>query len=826
MNSSGRGVPLFFHPVILLSGIASGIAMHVWFRMYSTLFGIHLFSELSILVTLILCLSAGSRIGGRLADKVPNQLNLFVVLQAITGMYSLFHPAIFGSLLWTFDLVNASFHPAPFGMGIIRIALTLFFLFIPLACIGGLVPVLSRYFTNHTLHAGNRMSSILSLISAGLAGGLIISGFFLIPQVGMQRAIKISSLIGLFVSIISLVSIFGRKAKMFSGHRPIMTKRAKHSAMLFRKRKPVLETSSKLMRSMIRVHVLHGFTSISLLIIAGRMIVDYATIGHSYVNILVISVYLAGLAFGSTLYKSITRRMVNGYLMMASLEILTGFAILFSLVLFSITAPMMHEKGLQPASWLNIVAFQLIPVSSLLLLPALITGLLLPLTGRLYARRIQYSGRNTGRLYSLYFTGAWFGLLVTNYILIPIIGSFYTSFVLILIALLSGIYLLYKDSRLIRGFRLSYSATTLACITGVLFACIKMGWLDKGPDRNTEAVRGQHEGSAKVSLYVKPDNKLSLTIDGIVNLETGTDGSRVQQIPVFLSCVMSQSVQSSLVIGFGMGLTAAALEDCDVPAIYVTEVFPQLLALSSDVFADENNDILTSSRVDVAIEDARLFITRFTGRFDLITSGYTDLHILPGFFTTGFYRTCFSKLTGNGMLTQILPIRGIDGQEFRSLVKACTDVFPQVSMWYISRDRILLMANKKEASPDYCSAADRFDRLDKLVKFSRFGLPDPESLIGRQIMDPQQLRIFVKSAPENSDDRPNVEFSRTTLQYSDTVLINQLIRNFRAGDDWFESAVRCSADIQEIQRKTERTNQSVREELLHGRDLPSDPFIP
>ncbi len=76
--------------------------------------------------------------------------------------------------------------------------------------------------------------------------------------------------------------------------------------------------------------------------------------------------------------------------------------------------------------------------------------------------------------------------------------------------------------------------------------------------------------------------KMGLYIDGVNNQVTGKE--QVQMLPAILSCVMGQPAQSSLVIGFGTGVVASALEDCDIPSIYIAEVYPELLTLSANAF--------------------------------------------------------------------------------------------------------------------------------------------------------------------------------------------------------------------------------------------------
>ncbi len=810
MNSSGRGLPNIFYPILFLSGIASSIAMVTWFRMYITLFGIHQFSVTSIMAALFICLAIGSRIGGKIADKLPDQLVIFIVLQAILGLYALLHPLIYNLLVWIFGALIRDYHPVPFGIGFVRILLTAGFLFIPFSAIGAGVPVLSRLFTKHIVQAGNRLSLLLSVLFTGFATGFLLYGVY-IRQAGMYRSLLLSSVVFFLVSVLSILFRFREKTKVPEPGATVMASRVRNTAMLFKKRKPVLEAGAKLTRVMIRVHAVHAFASTSFLIISYRLISQHSLVSLSLVNIFMLSVFFMGMVFGASLYKRITTGMVNGYLLMASLEILTGFIILFSFMLFTITAPAMQLLAGNGENWRKAAACQMVAISSLIFLPAMITGILLPLAARIYPRRIQHSGRNIGKLGSMFYTGVMFGLVITHYILLPFVHSFYSVFTLTGIALLSGIYLLLRDSRLIRGFRLSYTVISLACLTGILFGAFKLGWIHPGID--TRIITAKKEGSsALVTLRELENDRSALYIDGVKNTVTGSE--KVQVLPAILSCVMAPAARSSLVIGFGTGVVASTLEDCDIPRIYIAEVYPEVLTLSANVFSDENQDILTSSRVNIAIEDARLFLTRNTVPFDLIASGYTNFQNTPSLFTSGFYKACRAGLSDQGLLTQVLPLAGLNKQEFRSLIRACIDVFPEVSLWYLSRGKSMLLARKKRTTPDYCTINQRFEEIDHFGRYSKPGIAITESILGKRLMDDRQLRMFAEGAPSNSDDRPYLEFSKTPVDYVDPELINQLVREmYKSGNPYF-TGDNCLADSASVRFKIDQTKKISKEELL------------
>jgi predicted membrane-bound spermidine synthase len=810
MNSSSRGLPNIFYPLLFLSGIASSIAMLTWFRMYTNLFGIHQFSVTSVLAVIFICTATGSRIGGRQADKHPDQVVIFAVIQGITGLYALLHPLLYNLLLRVFDTIIRDFHPASFSMGFIRIILSGLFLFIPFAAVGAVVPVVSRLFTKHIVLAGNRLSLILSVLFSGIATGLVIYCLY-IRQTGMNRSLLFSSLLFFIVSGLSVLYIIREKAKEQLPGSTIMASRVRNTAMLFRKRKPVLEAGAKLTRAMIRVHAVQGFASASLLVIASRIISEHAIVSLSMVHILVLAVFFTGLAMGTSMYKRITAGMVNGYLLMASLEILTGFIILFSFLLFTITAPAMQVFAGNTLNWGRSAACQVIAISSFILLPAMITGILLPLSARIYPRRIQHSGNNIGKLGSLFYMGAMFGAVITHYILLPFVSSFYSVFILIGVALLSGIFLLLRDSRLIRGFRLSYTAISVACLTGILFGALKLGWIY--PVSDAGLIDQKQEGSnALVTLRNLNDGQMGYFINGVNNQVTGKE--QVQMLPAIFSCVMGQPSQSALVIGFGTGVIASTLEDCDIPSIYIAEVYPEVLTLSANAFSEENQDILTSSRVNIAIEDARLFLTSNAVSFDLITAGYTSFQNTPSFFTSGFYKACYARLSNQGLLTQVLPLTGINKQEFRSLIRACINVFPEAGLWYLSPGKVMLLAYKKRHNTDYCAIDQRFTSIDHFGRYSKPGIASTESLIGKRLMDDRLLRIFAEGAPANTDDHPYLEFSKTPAGYTDPELINQLIREMSKCRNPYFTGINCASDNAEVHRKIDQAQVASRDELL------------
>jgi hypothetical protein len=162
---------------------------------------------------------------------------------------------------------------------------------------------------------------------------------------------------------------------------------------------------------------------------------------------------------------------------------------------------------------------------------------------------------------------------------------------------------------------------------------------------------------------------------------------------------------------------------------------------------------------------------------------------------------------------QVLPLAGINKQEFRSLIRACTDVFPETSLWYLSPERVMLLARKKGLNMDYCSIDQRFNAIDHFGRYSKAGIASTESLIGKRLMDDRQLRIFAEGAPANTDDHPYLEFSRTAPGYTDPDLISQLLHEMTNTGNPYFTGIDCTVENAELRRRIDLSKQASQDEL-------------
>lgn len=821
MPASRLTIPLKFYFLTILTGIASSMSLYIWFRELTLFFGTHAVSSSTISISVLVSLALGSQIAGNMADRKVNRLIVLVILTGITGLYMVCHPSLFGLITSLFQSLNNALHPEPFGVEILRFLLSVLYLAIPVGCIAGIFTFLIRHFVGHTNQSGKIMSSAIISGCVGIIPGLILM-LYLVPRYGFRTAQICSALIFFLSAAFVLLLTFLENLKAPPQPAARLQHRAKSTTLWFKKKKTVLETGVKLKRATIRVYLFQGFSVAAYLLICFRILVNYSVIRPVYFHALVIVVFLTGLILGSMFYKHITEKTVNSYLTLATYQILMGFSAILSYVAFYFFHPLATNRSLEVDTLGAILLNHGLLCSTLLLLPAFIMGLSLPITGKLYLKRLQDAGKSFGRLGRIGFLSILAGFVFTRFIFIPLAGLYYAYFILVLLMILSGIYLILRDSRLIRGFRLGYAILAVVFYFVIISALrtyhFSLPLSDKTvpeqPDRKIE-------GSTSTVSTIENENRThTVWLNNRYFFSSDQEGMKVQLLPAYLPLLLDSGIKSAVVAGFGLGTTASTLEANGIQSIHITETFPEIIRFSSDVFAELNDDILTNSHVTLTIEDLRVFLNRMNGKTDLITTGSTSLNLMPNHFTREFYQLCYLKLSDAGMICQVLPVDGITRQEFGALIKACSDVFPEVSLWYVTPERLLMVGSKSSTKPGICQLFSEFSKLDIQRGFTAIGIPDPESLIAHLLLDNRQLREFTGSLHANLDNKPLVEYSRMILSKTDGELIRFLVGSKASYTEWLMPGPYCYADIQQTIRRVGEINEALRQDMVPSSGLP------
>jgi spermidine synthase len=173
-----------------LSG-ASGLLFEVlWTRELGLIFGSTTLAMSTVLSVFMGGLALGSYLCGRAVKRIQRPLRAYAVVEAGVGLYALsvpltlsYYPAL-NSLMWR---VVGDHYPV---LSLLRFLATALLLLLPTTLMGATLPLLSQYLSTRknprgVLGASVQIGALFALNTAGAVLGTFLSGFQLLPRLGI-----------------------------------------------------------------------------------------------------------------------------------------------------------------------------------------------------------------------------------------------------------------------------------------------------------------------------------------------------------------------------------------------------------------------------------------------------------------------------------------------------------------------------------------------------------------------------------------------------------------------------------------------------------------
>jgi spermidine synthase len=195
----------------LVSGISTMGTQIAVSRLLAPYFGTSLPVWTGVLSCIMIALSVGYYVGGRIADKFPHK-HLFYKIILVTGIYIGLIPFMFIPLtrLATsgIEKVATTYHIG--GLVLFALSLMVLFLIVPFVTLGMFISYAIKLNIEEQQHkqVSSAASSILSCSVVGSIMGTFLSTFFIIPTIGTSKSLFIFSTFLMLISIIALKKWF------------------------------------------------------------------------------------------------------------------------------------------------------------------------------------------------------------------------------------------------------------------------------------------------------------------------------------------------------------------------------------------------------------------------------------------------------------------------------------------------------------------------------------------------------------------------------------------------------------------------------------------
>lgn len=197
---------------LMLYAIAGGIALGyevIWSQTVVQFMSTRAFAFATMLAVYLFGLMAGSAIYARFADRVRDGWHAFGILIALAGLVALLQVSLLGEWLPTLQAQGAalvrSFSDNLLAAMCARfLVASLAVVLLPTLLLGAAFPAVLRVCAQEG-HSGRGVGTALAVNTLGGIAGTVLTGFVLVPALGLVHALAV---LGVAASIVGIVAVF------------------------------------------------------------------------------------------------------------------------------------------------------------------------------------------------------------------------------------------------------------------------------------------------------------------------------------------------------------------------------------------------------------------------------------------------------------------------------------------------------------------------------------------------------------------------------------------------------------------------------------------
>ncbi|WP_262138855.1 fused MFS/spermidine synthase, partial [Pseudomonas sp. Marseille-Q5117] len=703
-------------PALLLciSGAAALVYQVLWIKQLSLVVGVEVYAITTGISAFFAGLALGGWLFGRWADRLQQPVLLYAGLEVLVAILGV------GATV-AMSLAAGAFAWLQGHVGVLAWLLPFALVGIPAVLMGGTLPVLVRALAAEPGKAGGQLYAANTL---GAIIGTLLAAFVLIASLGVRGS-------ALFAAMLNLLAAAG--ALWLQRQQPVALAT------------PVKHGNAKAAdRTALWLYAIAGGVALGYEVVWSQSIVQFMST-RTYAFAVVLATYLTGLFIGSAMLARRVERIrdpwgVFGLLIAgAGLLALLEIAVLGRWLVLAQSHAETWLLSLGVSELAGMSARFAVAALSIVFVPTLQLGAAFPLALRLSVGS-ERVGRDVGAVVAFNTLGGIIGVMLCGFVLIPLLGLVRTLGLLALVAATIGYMAVRKGHGVAKGRRQAVVALGLVCVAvAVLTPADKLASLLPGARNGTLAFYEEGRGgTVAVVTQGRGENTFHrLYIQGVSNTGDAMPSLRYMRIQALLPLLIHNGdPRSTLVIGFGTGITAGAM--LRYPGLehrVVAELLPSVVK-AAPLFKG-NFNAASDPGVDVRLRDGRQELLRSAQTYDVITleppppsaAGVVNL------YSRDFYQLAASRLQDQGIVAQWLPLPTQNIDDSRSLVRSFLDVFPHASLWTSEFHEMLLVGSMKPMQLDAAKITARFQQDSVRNTLQDVGIGSAAALLAPRVTD-------------------------------------------------------------------------------------------
>lgn len=750
-----------FLACFFVSGAAGLIYQVCWVRILSLVFGNTVYAVSMVVAGFLSGLAIGSHYWGKRTDAAKRPLRMYVLMEAGIAISALVVTLLITALdnaivsVMTPESVNGG------GWLIIRYVLVFIILLPPTMLMGGTLPVMGRMVTKNLEGVGLSISAIYAFNTYGAMAGSFLSGFILIPQLGIWGAIMVALC---FNAMVAAVIWFTKDESIAEA--PEVEVKAKSAPKQKKtkdqsRREDSAGSAPAVSRGrVLALFALAGFCSMAFEVLWTRaFVVSFKSTVYLFSNLL--TVFLLGMAFGSWFFGKYLDKMKDPMWLFGLAEVGIGLLGLASIgvLVQSVDMAMAIRTMFGEMTLTTDAIVMFIVMAMTFALPTILMGLAYPLICRVTTKDMGVLGENMGGVYAIGTVGGIAGTLVSGFALIPMLGLQKSLIAVSGVAMVAGfIAILSSSKRKAAAWVIPASGFALVitiALTGIFN--VNMGI---GLKTGEKLIFTQEDAIGTVKVAQEKNNgPLMLLVNSYQLATTGDVAVRFGHMPM----ILKPDAEDVLVISLGSGITSGAVGGHPgVKNIDCVEIVPSLLEVQR-FFEKDNHNITKDKRFHLTVWDGGHYVRMTKKKYDLVIADLfqPDSAGEGSLFTLEHFRNVKATLKPGGAMAQWLPMYQLSPENLKVILYTFATAFEHVTIWYgdvnSEQPTLLLMGSSEPSSlrPDKLAMA-----LDiPAVKKDMIEAADPLSFLSFYITDRAGVIGFTQGAELNTDNRPVIEFT-------------------------------------------------------------------
>ncbi|MFN0073097.1 MAG: fused MFS/spermidine synthase [Chloroflexota bacterium] len=744
---SVRWLVLLLAGLFFFSGACGLVYQGLWLRMLSQVFGVTTWAASTVLGVFMAGLALGSFGAGRLADRVHSPLLWFGIAELLVGASAFASRFALGQAerlyIWIAPSVPDELGP----LTLVRFVLTLIVLLVPTTLMGATLPLVVRSTLFHDGDLGQRVSLLYAANTAGAIGGTLLAGYVLIGGYGLDFSFKLGASVNIIIGLLAMI------LSQWSGARSRLQNQVgfpTEAAV------PPQQVSAHVQRAVLIVFALSGVASLALEVIWFRILTLYLE-STTYAFTIMLATVLAGIAFGSLAVAPVIGKRWPWPYVLAVLELLIGISAVLSLTALALAHDVVAFLTPLVASQGRSAVERIVPpvVTFLAIFPTtFLLGAAFPIGLKLWTRDSagEGTGERIGTFYSLNVFGAILGSMTAGFLLLPLLGARHSLIAVAGLALASGLLLL---ATLPRG-RVSGAIAG----TGMLLfaiACLTT------PEPAESAISRRYPGDrllwredgiqATVSIHETQGGGRRMFLDGMSQASDDLSTLGVHRIIGHLPMAIHPSPIRALVVGLGGGVTPGAVAQHAGVSVDVVELSSSVIH-GADWFSHVNSDVLRQPNVRFRIDDGRNFLLLTSNKYDVITADIIRPYTAGAgnLYSREYFELARNALADGGLMMQW--VAGLPESQHKAIMRTFLSVFPDATLW----SPTLLVGSTKPLRLDQREFDRKLADPSTRAALESIGAADFASLLKLYVAGPAEIRSYVGSGPQLTDDRPLVEY--------------------------------------------------------------------